>query len=186
MGGNTTYNPSEDSRLLQSVISSYDGENFLEIGTGSGFILEKAATRFQLVVGSDVHIDRRKPREFPQPRFEFVLADRATCFRENSFDIVAFNPPYLPSDTIEDITIDGGIEGVEVPISFLQDAKRVLKPEGRIIMLLSSESSEKKIQACCSALQLSIRPIASLRIFYESLTVYELKRKSEETNSCKM
>ena len=82
---------------------------------------------------------------------EVVLADRATCFREAVFDLVAFNPPYLPSEGIEDRTVDGGKGGLEVPLAFLEEGLRVMKPDGRAVLLLSDEADLTEFKRVCGA-----------------------------------
>jgi release factor glutamine methyltransferase len=89
------------------------------------------------------------------------------------FDLVAFNPPYLPSETIEDIAVDGGEGGTEVPLLFLQEALRVVKKDGRIVMLLSSQNSTEEIRRECSRKNFTLRSIASKELFFERLYVYE-------------
>ncbi len=61
-----------------------------------------------------------------------------------TFDLILFNPPYLPTlpeDRIDDwleYALDGGMSGREVIIRFAEDAGRVLAPGGRILLLISS------------------------------------------------
>jgi release factor glutamine methyltransferase len=60
------------------------------------------------------------------------------------FDLVIFNPPYLPTapaDRMDDwleYALDGGTTGREVISRFLETAGRVLAPGGRILLLISS------------------------------------------------
>jgi methylase of polypeptide subunit release factors len=105
-----------------------------------------------------------------------VLADRATCFREGSFDLVFFNPPYVPSETIEDRAVDGGPSGIEVPTSFLEEATRVLLDEGAIMMLLSDRDDLQRFADICSSMALDVRKVAQERLFYESLVVFRLEK----------
>jgi release factor glutamine methyltransferase len=107
---------------------------------------------------------------------EVVLADRASCFRERAFDVVAFNPPYLPSGAINDAAVDGGPGGVEVPMAFLDDALRVVKEGGTIVVLLSDHGDLDTFLSRCAALGLSVKEEATSRLFYESLVVYVIRR----------
>ena len=117
-----------DSRVL----SGFEGERCLEIGFGSGAVLASLSGRFSLSVGTDV-MPLDQARESARGRAAgVILADRASCFRPGAFDLVAFNPPYLPSEGFQDRAVDGGEGGVEVSIKFFDDALRVLKKDGRI------------------------------------------------------
>jgi release factor glutamine methyltransferase len=170
-----TYLPSDDTALLIRVLSGYEGGSCLEIGFGSGAVLQSLLPRFSLVVGTDItSLDQARAARGPA---EVVLADRASCFREGTFDLVAFNPPYLPSGAIQDRTVDGGRGGIEVPMRFLDDSLRVLKAGGRIVVLLSDHGDLAGFVSYCGGLGLSVREMAREPLFYESLVVYEISRR---------
>ena len=170
-----TYVPSDDTALLIRVLSVTGGGRFLEIGFGSGAVLQTLQPRFSAVIGTD--IASLGQARVAKGSAEVLLADRASCFKDGTFDVVAFNPPYLPSGPIQDATVDGGRGGVEVPILFLDDALRVLKAEGRILVVLSDHGDVEEFVSHCLALGLSVREAARARLFYESLVVYEIRRK---------
>lgn len=107
---------------------------------------------------------------------QLVVADRATCFRDAVFDLVAFNPPYVPSDGIEDIAVDGGKGGVEVPLAFLREALRVAKPDGRVVMLLSSINPTEAVRRLCWKKGYVMKEIARKNLFYEVLSAYLIQR----------
>ena len=62
----------------------------------------------------------------------------------STFDLILFNPPYLPTlpeDRIDDwleYALDGGTSGREVIGRFAEEVGRVLAPGGRILLLISS------------------------------------------------
>jgi len=170
-----TYVPSDDTALLIRALSSTWGGSFLEIGFGSGAVLQTLPPRFSAVVGTDI-IPLGQAR-VAKGSAEVFLADRASCFRDGTFDVVAFNPPYLPSESVQDAAVDGGRGGVEVPIGFLDDALRVVKAEGRILVLLSDHGDLEEFLAHCLASGLSVHEAARARLFYESLVVYEIRRR---------
>lgn len=163
----------EDSRLMGYVLAKIEGgKSFLEIGTGNGGNLREVVSKFDLVVGTDITslVDAKRSN----PSTELIVADRATCFRSCTFDVVAFNPPYVPSDSISDPSIDGGIGGIEAPLQFLDSAKRAMKREGRILILLSSESNEDAFREYCLNHSLKIKKVGEKTLFFESLAVFEL------------
>lgn len=63
---------------------------------------------------------------------------------QKSFDLVIFNPPYLPTKPEERIddwlecSLDGGETGKDVIERFAVEISRVLAPAGRILLLISS------------------------------------------------
>ena len=173
------YLSSEDSMFLRESLAPYSGETCLEIGFGSGSNLALLSEKFDFVVGTDI-FDIQEARNRARSSGEVVLADRATCFRDSTFELVVFNPPYLPSDSIVDFAVDGGAGGIQIPMMFLDDALRVLKPSGRILMLLSSEDDLEAFQRCCVDRGLTVRATKEKRIFYERLVVYEIEEPTKE------
>ncbi len=168
------YLPSDDTAMLARELASHRGESCLEIGFGSGAILESISPRFETVVGTD--IVSVADAVAAKGSAEVVLADRAACFRERTFDLVAFNPPYLPSNGIEDATVDGGRGGLEVPLAFLEDALRVLRPGGTVVALLSDEADLDGFIRACKERGLRIEEKARTKLFYESLVVFSIRR----------
>jgi release factor glutamine methyltransferase len=169
------YPYSEDSALLAEAISESDGgESFLEIGIGGGGNLVLAMGKFTFVVGTDIF----SPAKFPSVPLdaEIVCTDRATCFREAVFDLVAFNPPYLPSESIEDIAVDGGPSGADVPLKFLESALEVLKIGGKILVLLSSLGAIETFAKYCEKHSLITKKVAEKKLFFETLVVYAVSR----------
>ena len=173
----TRYLPAEDTRLLIGALKDFSGRPCLEIGFGSGAVLASVAGRFGLAVGTDI-LGLEDAKLATRARLELVLADRATCFRAGVFDLVFFNPPYLPSAKAEDAAVDGGPTGVEVPISFLEEGLRVLTEEGTIVALLSSEGDLRYFLGHCSTLGLAVETITEERVFFETLSVLTIRREA--------
>ena len=171
-----TYVPSDDTALLIEALSGLEGERCLEIGFGSGAVLASLSGRFSTAVGTDLAIPDRRGAAGGAGAAEVVLADRASCFRDGVFDLVAFNPPYLPSEGIRDRAVDGGEGGVEVPLGFLDEALRVLRREGKIFVLLSDGGDVRRFLAKAAQMRLSAVERRSKRLFYETLVVFELSR----------
>jgi release factor glutamine methyltransferase len=169
---------SDDSRLMGFALSQLvGGESFLEIGVGNGGNQILVKDKFDLVVGTDIVNLKDVKRE--NPFAELIMADRASCFQESVFDVVAFNPPYVPSETIVDKKVDGGPNGVEVPLDFLKSALEVVKKSGKILILLSSEDRIPLFQEFCQEHLLVSKKIAERKLFFETLTVFELVTDSK-------
>ena len=180
--GRSGYLPAEDTRLLEDALRPLSGGSCLEIGFGSGAVLASVSGRFGLAVGTDVSsLDEAK--QAAGRGYELILADRATCFREGVFDLVFFNPPYLPSVDIVDKAVDGGPTGVEIPISFLEEGLRVLKGGGTVVALLSTQGDVASFLDRCSNLGLSVESVVEKRVFYETLSVFTIRRGEEGARS---
>lgn len=169
------YISSDDSALLRSVMQGRSGRASLEMGAGNGGGLIELAQGFVLTVGTDLKGPARGRAELAGA--DFVVADAASCFRERVFDLVAFNPPYVPTERIEDATVDGGVAGSDISLHFLREALRVVREDGKILMLLSSDNPIEPFGTECKRLGFRITRITEKRLFYETLSVYEASRK---------
>lgn len=165
-----SYLASEDSALLREVLKTRSGESALEIGAGNGGNLIVLSDGYRNAVGTD--IVRPRMTDWRASGADFLLADGASCLRPASFDLVAFNPPYLPVEVIDDSSTEGGVD-LEVPMKFLREALRTVKPTGRIVMLLNDQAPVERFEAECSRHGFSLAKVASQHLFFEELSVYE-------------
>jgi len=164
------YLASEDSALLRGVLTRYHGENCLEIGAGNAGNLVDLSVRFQNVVGTD--LVRPSMADWRRRGVSFVLADAASCMRQASFDLVAFNPPYLKEESGGDPAVEGG-SGLEVPRKFLAEALRVVKTDGKVVMLVNGEAEVSDLQRELARSGFRMRKVATRHLFFENLSVYE-------------
>ena len=173
------YIASIDSALLRKALQGSSGGSFLEIGAGNGGNMAEASKGFRLVVGTD--LARPTMTDWRREGVEFVLADGASCVRDAVFDLVAFNPPYIPGE-VEDRAVDGG-EDLEVPKKFLRDALRAVKGGGEVVFLLNGEARLDEFRTLCTTAGFGMSPLISERTFYEELTVYSARAGPHGTPS---
>lgn len=172
-----SYVYADDSAFLGNYLFELNASgNLLEIGTGRGGVLRRIAGKktFEVVVGTDIAGLEDTRKEISRD-IEFVRADRASCFRGNTFDLIITNPPYVPTPDIRDISTDGGAGGIEVPLLFLESALEVMKSTGRIIVLLSSEDSLPELYRYCGEKSLDCKKVAERSLFFEVLYLFEIK-----------
>lgn len=176
----TVYRPSDDSYLLLAAASVSPGERFLEVGAGAGLLALHAA-RITDAVATDVNPDavvllRQNARKNGVP-LEVVRTDLMAGLR-GPFDVVAFNPPYLPGRPRGEVerAWHGGREGSEVAVRFLEDLPRVLDPEGRAYLLLSEQNAPAR-ELAKAAFRLNV--LVSKALFFERLEVLELRKRLE-------
>jgi len=173
------YKPREDSLLLRRIVEGLSAEAALEIGCGVGFVLESLAQRCRWVIGADVDMNSlllAKARLVDRglANFDLICCSSAEAFKANSFDLVVFNPPYLPSEKIEDLAVDGGEGGVEVTLNWLSECARVVKPSGKVVLITSSLASQDLLIKGVRQLGFKIKLISSQPLFFEELYAYEL------------
>jgi release factor glutamine methyltransferase len=137
------YQPSEDSFLMLEAISNFplEEKETLDVGTGSGILGLYAATQGAVVTVSDIDdaaIHRvEKVAQSLRATIRTVVSDLFSKI-SGQFDVIMFNPPYLPSMTIDDATIDGGRKGRVLAEEFLRLLPCHLKKDGTAFLLLSS------------------------------------------------
>ncbi len=177
------YIPAEDSylmsRILREQIPNLIEKNhdlkFLEIGAGSGIHLQTALNsgiKQENIFSSD--IDRKAVSHCNLLGFNCIHSD---LFKEikGKYDIIIFNPPYLPEDSREpknsrkDTT--AGKKGNEIILRFLQQAKSHLSKNGKIFLITSSLSEDVNFKS----LGYEAREIGCEKLFFERLCVWELK-----------
>ncbi|GAA0521446.1 release factor glutamine methyltransferase [Halorubrum aquaticum] len=180
--GPTVYQPAEDSGLLAEAAIEGARGRVLEVGTGSGWVAERiAAERGLRVVGSD-----RNPhaaREARDRGVEAVVADLLDPFRDDAFDTVCFNPPYLPTDPENEWddwmehALSGGESGRELIEPFLADVGRVLAPDGVVFLLVSSLTGYEEVLALVEEAGFAHAVAREESFPFETLTVLRLDRR---------
>lgn len=172
------YQPSEDSYLLSETLKEeIENKNVkvLEIGVGSGFQLE---TLFSLDIKKEnifgVDINPQAVEHCKKLGFRCVQSDLFEDIKEKGFDLIVFNPPYLPLDESEPEDsrkeTTAGKEGNEIIIRFLKQAKNYLNDEGEIFLITSSLSKPINFES----LGYNAKVINSKKLFFEELFVWKL------------
>ncbi len=175
------YQPEADSiLLLETALKEVrQGDRVLEIGTGSGLIARELARIAGFVVATEINphatacaADAGVP----------VIRTDLACGIRGVFDLIVFNPPYLPTrpeERVDDwleFALDGGESGRVVIERFAAEAGRVLAPEGRILLLISSLTGPGEVREMFGKCGFSCTVAAEQRIECEILSVLRLTR----------
>ncbi len=174
------YQPAEDSALLATAVCDrLDDGLVLEVGTGSGYVATRIADETDArVIASDLN-----PHAVRQARgegVEAVQADLVSPFAADTFDAVAFNPPYLPTepehewDDWMERALSGGEDGRAVIDPFLATVDRVLAPGGVVYLLVSSLTGVDAVVERAGDEGFSAVAVADESFPFETLTVLEL------------
>lgn len=177
------YQPAEDSELLATVARDHvaPDDRVLEVGTGSGYVADAIATD----VGASVVASDLNPHACQAARergLDAVRGDLLTPFRAASFDVVLCNPPYLPTDPDEEwddwmeIALSGGESGLAVIEPFLETVSRVLKPDGVVLLLVSSLTGVDAVVDLADEQEFAAIALEDTSFPYETLTVLKLRR----------
>jgi len=146
------YEPAEDSFLFAENLVVREGDVVLDMGTGCGLLGVVAAEKAGRVVAVDVNpYDVRCAKENAKlngvlDKMFFVQGDLFTAIRFGErFDLVLFNAPYLPSESVEDASWlgcawSGGVAGRQVVDRFISEVPKYLKQNGRMFLMQSTLS----------------------------------------------
>lgn len=167
------YLPLEDSYLLSETLKKQIKNldiKFLEIGIGSGIQLQTAKhLGIKNIFGADINPGAVK--HCKSLGFDCIQSDLFENIK-GKFDIIAFNPPYLPLDKREpkssQLVTTGGKKGSEIINKFLKQAKKHLAKDGRIFLLTSS------LTKAINWLDYKKKILAKKKLFFEELFVWEL------------
>jgi release factor glutamine methyltransferase len=185
------YEPAEDSYLLQRYVKEYALGRVLDMGTGSGIQALEAMRNPNVreVVAVDINEEaveqlREKVRK---ERIRKVMIVQSDLFQqiEGCFNLIIFNPPYLPQDTIgerkekkvvEDRALYGGKKGWEVSERFFREVSKYMFKDSVILFLFSSLTNKQKIEEILAHNMLEGREVERKKIDFEELYVYEVKK----------
>lgn len=176
------YQPAEDSHLLAETAREYaDGDDLvLDVGTGSGYVARAIAECGADVIASD--LSPLACREARESGLSVVQANLVEPFRTGAFDLVTFNPPYLPTppeqerDDWMEQALSGGEDGRAVIAPFLKTVGRVLAPDGAVLLLVSSLTGIDAVRETAAGGGLAAREVAGEPHPFERLVVLELRR----------
>lgn len=181
----TVYQPAEDSALLAGTVADdlagTSPTRLLDVGTGSGYVGARlAAATGVWVIGVDVNPAAcRRARD---QGIEAVVGDLVGPFRDRTFDVVVFNPPYLPADESAawddwfEVAVTGGRTGRAVIDRFLDTVGRVVEPDGVVYLLVSTYTGVEAVVEYAGGLGFSAAAIADASFPGETLTVLKLWR----------
>jgi release factor glutamine methyltransferase len=175
----------EDTLFLRdaALAEVKPSDRVLELGTGSGFVARHLIGKAALVVATD--INPHACRAASSPGVGIVRADLAAGI-QGQFDLVLFNPPYLPTAPQERLddwlerALDGGESGREVIGRLLPDLLRILAPEGRMLMVISELTGEREVRDLFGRAGFSAEICRRKGVEGEELMVLRAWRPSED------
>ena len=178
------YQPAEDSFLLSRILKEQlpilleknPDLKFLEIGAGSGVHLQtalKSGVKKENIFSSD--IDMKAVKHCNLLGFQCVKSNLFSKIN-GKFNLIIFNPPYLPEDKREpkhsQLQTTGGKKGSEIINRFLRHAKKHLKENTKIFLVTSSLTKGINWQDYKKKL------LGKKKLFFERLYLFEISEKN--------
>ncbi|MBS3086508.1 methyltransferase [Candidatus Pacearchaeota archaeon] len=182
------YEPAEDSYLmsealrkeLPKLLKVNPNLRLLEMGAGSGINLVTAKSsgiKIDNILGVDVN--SKAVKYCRSLGFKVILSNLFSKIDGQRFDVIVFNPPYLPLDEKEPKNsrreTTGGKKGNEIIIKFLKQAKKHLTKEGKIFLITSSHSESVNF----NGLGFKAKEVANKKLFFEEIFVWRIAKNSQ-------
>jgi len=176
------YSPSEDTYLMLDVLQRTElrDKQVLDVGTGSG-----ALGLFCAMYGAHVTVTDSDEAAIEHARnaskllgveVECVVSDLFSNL-PGRFDLILFNPPYLPSDGYQDRTIDGGPMGRNIISRFLDELPPHFVRGGEALLLVSSLNHPTSLLEARK--EFDFLRLARQALFFEELQVLRVRLRDD-------
>lgn len=174
------YEPREDSFLLQKYVKKLAKGIVLDVGTGSGIQALTAGENSKVNKVYAVDVDEEVIQHCKNAvKSEKIIFLQSDLFQNIiiKFDIVIFNPPYLPQESdSRDIRLEGGKKGYEVIGRFLSQVNNYLIIKGCILLLFSSLTNKDKVIDLIEQNLFDYEELEKSHVFFEDLFVYKITK----------
>jgi len=140
------YEAREDSYLLKKYVKKFSKGKVLDVGVGSGILIENIKD----AVGVD--IDEEALEYCRKKGLDVRYSDLFSNVNEK-FDFIVFNPPYLPEEPFlkrnlherKNLDLVGGKKGYELIERFFLEVKKYLEKDGKVLIVFSNLTNKKKV-----------------------------------------
>ncbi|GEM_PF-90097 len=176
------YEPSDDTFLLADNMMIERGSEVLDVGAGCGILSVVAAKNAGRVVAIDLNPHAVECAEINVKlngllgRIEVRHGNLFKAVKPNEkFDVIIFNPPYLPTSEAEsgqgwlEKAWAGGPTGRDVVDMFLKEAPKHLKRPGKILLVQSTLSDVTKTMHLLREYGLEPKILAEKKLDFESI-----------------
>lgn len=176
------YEPAEDTFLLAENVKAKRTDEVLEIGTGTGIIAIIVSRMARRVIATDINDYAIKCaiKNVTNNKAFNIEIRKGNLFepvKDEKFDLILFNTPYLPTSDDEKIDDEinsawnGGIDGRVIIDNFLDGLRDHLNEGGRVQMVQSSLSNIDKTLQKLEELGFKVGLTAKEKYFFEELVV---------------
>lgn len=175
------YEPAEDTFLLAENLKVKKTDKVLEIGTGTGIIAIITSKITERVIAVDINKYAvecaKKNSDINQSNIDIRLGDLFDSLKDEKFDTILFNTPYLPTNEDEQVddeleaAWDGGVDGRVVINRFIEEVSEHLNPSGRVQLVQSSLSNVEETIGRLMEKGFDVSITASERFFFEEVVV---------------
>jgi len=192
------YLPSDDTDLMIEVLEkevirkNKQFSSAIEIGSGNGFLSIDIYDNVKELISTDINpiaIDYllNIKEQYNLEKQKIVYSNLFDSIGEQKFDLIIFNPPYVPTEEIldedddeingYDLAVNGGEHGKEIIDEFVKQLPEHLDKVGVCYLLVSSLNSPLDIIENLKLQNLFAEIIDSKKLFFEELFVLKITWK---------
>ena len=190
------YLPSDDTDLMIDVLEqeivkpNKFFDSAIELGAGNGFLSIEIYDNIKELISTDINpivIDYllNVKEQYHLEKQKITYSNLFDSIDENKkFDLIIFNPPYVPSEEIlsedddeingYDLAVNGGERGREIIDLFIEQLPNHLADRGICYLLVSSLNDVSEIIKKLLEKKLSAKIIDSKKLFFEELFVLKI------------
>jgi HemK-related putative methylase len=194
------YLPSDDTDLLLEIIdekiikTNKKYNKAIEIGSGNAFLSLAIYDNVNELYSTDINpivVDYllNVKERYNLEKMKIIYSNLFESIDENEkFDLVIFNPPYVPTEELSededldeingyDLAVNGGQDGREIIDKFLDKLPLHLSEKGECYLLISSLNKPIEIIENLKQKNLNSEIIGTKKLFFEELFVLKINWK---------
>jgi release factor glutamine methyltransferase len=178
------YEPADDTFLLAAHLNPPKGATVLDLGTGCGILAILATENADRVIATDINPYAVMCTHFNTKSNNLshkIEVRHGTLFnplhRDEKFDQILFNPPYLPDVRPQTGWLDkawnGGLSGRIWIDPFLKQVSRYLHKAGSLLLIQSSLSGYEDTLKILQLDGFSVHILAEQKLFFETIALIQ-------------
>jgi len=179
----SVYYPSEDSYFLAENVATKKNAVVIDVGCGSGIqslntLINGASKAIALDLNEDALKATKENCEKAgfMGKIETIKSDLFENCSKKKADAIIFNPPYVVSDEVKYVDLDGGKKGRETLDVFLEEFPMHLKENGECFFLQTNLNGEAETEKKLGDRGFTFEIVARKGGFFEELIVYRAKK----------
>ncbi len=174
----SVYCPQEDSFLLAESIKVKKELKVLDVGTGCGIqainVYMQGAKKVLAIDLNKMAIKNVKSN-CKSLKIRNIKTRKSDLFEninaKEKFDLIIFNPPYVESEKIKWIDLDGGKKGREVLDKFLNEFSKHLEKNGECYFLQTDLNGLNQTKKKLKKIGFRFEIVNERKLFFEKLII---------------
>lgn len=169
------YPGEEDSVFFSEYLKTLKCKKILDMGCGTG-ILANSIGYAEEIYCVDINpeaIEFCKRTLSENKKMKFIVSNLFEKIKNEKFDLIVFNTPYLEDEEPKDISWTHMQNGEDIIKKFILQAKNHVTKDGEILILISNRGYED-YEKFCKENEIKWEKIKEKELFFEKLFIVRL------------